>query len=114
MNGPSVSAASITDGGQSFERLTPRAISKETGDHARKRLERVLLFGQHGHHGGHAVHVFGLIGYPAKKVEEEMLRNVRDGFDAANLEDRSRFRTTEKGLMLITPEMLGQRVHQVR
>ena len=34
--------------------------------------------------------------------------------DAAVLEDRSRFRTTERGLTLITPEMLGQRVHQVR
>ena len=34
--------------------------------------------------------------------------------DVADLGDRSRFRTTEKGLTLITPEMLGQRVHQVR
>ena len=34
--------------------------------------------------------------------------------DAAALEDRGRFRTTGKGLTLITPEMLGQRVHQVR
>ncbi|HZM33196.1 MAG TPA: glucose-1-phosphate adenylyltransferase [Burkholderiales bacterium] len=34
--------------------------------------------------------------------------------DAPALEDRSRFRTTEKGLTLVTPEMLGQRVHQVR
>jgi glucose-1-phosphate adenylyltransferase len=29
-------------------------------------------------------------------------------------EDRRRFYVTEKGVTLITPEMLGQRVHQVR
>ena len=34
--------------------------------------------------------------------------------DAAALEDRGRFRTTGKGLTLITPEMLGQPVHQLR
>jgi glucose-1-phosphate adenylyltransferase len=28
--------------------------------------------------------------------------------------DRKRFRVTEKGITLVTPEMLGQRVHQVR
>ena len=31
-------------GGQAIERLTARAIPKEAGDHARERLERVLLF----------------------------------------------------------------------
>ena len=30
------------------------------------------------------------------------------------LEDRRRFRFTEQGLMLVTPEMLGQQVHQLR
>jgi glucose-1-phosphate adenylyltransferase len=34
--------------------------------------------------------------------------------DAAVLDDRRRFRSTEKGLTLITPEMLGQPVHQLR
>ena len=34
--------------------------------------------------------------------------------DAALLEDPGRFRVTAKGLTLITPEMLGQRVHQLR
>ena len=34
--------------------------------------------------------------------------------DAALLEDPRRFRATEKGLTLITPEMLGQTVHQLR
>ncbi len=34
------------------------------------------------------------------------------GFDAE--EDRKRFFVTEKGITLISPEMLGQRVHQVR
>jgi glucose-1-phosphate adenylyltransferase len=34
--------------------------------------------------------------------------------EAAALGDRGRFRATEKGLTLITPEMLGQRVHQLR
>jgi glucose-1-phosphate adenylyltransferase len=29
-------------------------------------------------------------------------------------EDRRRFYVTEKGVTLITPEMLGQRIHQVR
>jgi glucose-1-phosphate adenylyltransferase len=29
-------------------------------------------------------------------------------------EDRRRFYVSEKGVALITPEMLGQRVHQVR
>ena len=28
--------------------------------------------------------------------------------------DAARFRRTEKGVTLITPEMLGQRVHEVR
>ena len=46
-------------GGQAIERLTARAISKEAGDHARERLERVLLV-QHGRHGGHAVVVDSL------------------------------------------------------
>ena len=47
-------------GGQAIERLTARAIPKEAGDHARERLERVLLFVQHGRHGGHAVVVDSL------------------------------------------------------
>ncbi len=34
--------------------------------------------------------------------------------EAQLLEDRRRFRFTEQGLMLITPEMLGQQVHQLR
>jgi len=34
--------------------------------------------------------------------------------DAAALGDASRFRVTDKGLTLITPEMLGQPVHQLR
>jgi glucose-1-phosphate adenylyltransferase len=34
--------------------------------------------------------------------------------EAALLADPARFRATEKGLTLITPEMLGQRVHQLR
>jgi len=34
------------------------------------------------------------------------------GVDAA--EDRRRFHVTEKGITLVTPEMLGQRIHQVR
>jgi glucose-1-phosphate adenylyltransferase len=34
--------------------------------------------------------------------------------DAKLLEDPRRFRVTEKGLTLITPEMLGQPVHQLR
>jgi glucose-1-phosphate adenylyltransferase len=34
--------------------------------------------------------------------------------DAPALQDRGRFRATDKGLTLITPEMLGQRVHQLR
>lgn len=33
---------------------------------------------------------------------------------AASEEDAKRFRVTEKGLTLITPEMLGQPVHQLR
>ena len=31
-----------------------------------------------------------------------------------SLDDPRRFRVTEKGLTLITPEMLGQPVHQLR
>jgi glucose-1-phosphate adenylyltransferase len=34
------------------------------------------------------------------------------GFDPD--EDRKRFYVTESGITLITPEMLGQRVHYVR
>ncbi len=29
-------------------------------------------------------------------------------------EDRRRFHVTDKGVTLVTPEMLGQRVHQLR
>jgi glucose-1-phosphate adenylyltransferase len=34
------------------------------------------------------------------------------GYDAAT--DRARFHVTEKGVTLVTPEMLGQRIHQIR
>ena len=38
------------------------------------------------------------------------------GMDAGGVpeEDSKRFRVTEKGLTLVTPEMLGQPVHQLR
>jgi glucose-1-phosphate adenylyltransferase len=29
-------------------------------------------------------------------------------------EDRKRFHVTEKGICLVTPEMLGQRIHHIR
>jgi len=34
------------------------------------------------------------------------------GYDVE--EDRKRFHVTEKGVTLITPEMLGQQIHHVR
>ena len=37
---------------------------------------------------------------------------IRIGVDPA--EDRRRFHVTERGIVLVTPEMLGQRVHQAR
>jgi glucose-1-phosphate adenylyltransferase len=37
---------------------------------------------------------------------------MKIGFDME--EDRKRFYVTEKGITLVTPEMLGQRVHQIR
>ena len=34
------------------------------------------------------------------------------GYDM--VEDRKRFHVTEKGIVLVTPEMLGQRIHHIR
>ena len=49
-----------------------------------------------------------------RKVVVDKLCVLPDDF-AAGLDpesDRSRFYVTEKGITLITPEMLGQKVHQ--
>jgi glucose-1-phosphate adenylyltransferase len=34
------------------------------------------------------------------------------GYDLED--DKKRFHVTEKGITLVTPEMLGQRIHQIR
>jgi glucose-1-phosphate adenylyltransferase len=37
---------------------------------------------------------------------------IRIGVDP--IEDRNRFHVTERGIVLVTPEMLGQNVHHAR
>lgn len=86
-------------------------------------VRRSLLF-SHVH-----VHSYGNIEDSVILPNVDIARNVRlkrvvvdkncvipagltAGFDAA--EDRKRFHVTAKGITLITPEMLGQKVHHVR
>jgi glucose-1-phosphate adenylyltransferase len=51
-----------------------------------------------------------------KRVVADKGSTIPDGFTAGvdAQQDRQRFHVTERGITLITPEMLGQQIHRVR